>query len=79
MFYYAWDSDYTNEHFPLTVAIKGIHETGNDTLIPLSRVSTVAVTGNQTPELMSNVLVIFKENKKLRKRYQKLRASKTGK
>lgn len=79
VFYYAWDSDYTNEHFPLPVAIKGIHETANDTLIPLSRVSTVAVTGNQTPELMSNVLVIFKENKKLRKRYQKLRASKTGK
>lgn len=79
VFYYAWDSDYTNEHFPLPVAIKGIHETGNDTLIPLSRVSTAAVTGNQTPELMSNVLVIFKENKKLRKRYQKLRASKTGK
>lgn len=79
VFYYAWDSEYTNEHFPLPVAIKGIHETGSDTLIPLSRVSTVAVTGNQTPELVSNVLVIFKENKKLRKRYQKLRASKTGK
>jgi aminopeptidase N len=79
VFYYAWNSDYTNEHFPLSVAIKGIHQTGNDTLIPLSRVSTLALTGNQTPELMSNVLVIFKENKKLRKRYQKLRASKTGK
>jgi hypothetical protein len=63
----------------LPIVVKGIHETGTDTLVPISRVSTIQCSGDQQPEMRSNMLVKFTENKKLKREYNKMRESKTWK
>ncbi len=74
VFYYCWNDKYTNEYFPLPVVVKGVHETGTDTLVPIRRVSTMQCSGDQQPEMRSNILVKFTENKKLKREYNKMRA-----
>ncbi len=78
VFYYSWNNKYTNGNFPLPVVVKGINAAGADTLLPKTSISSMPCTGELIPEMRSNILVKFTENKKLKKEFRKHRRMNVG-
>jgi aminopeptidase N len=74
VFYYAWNPDYldvnSKKNFPLPVAVK-LRQGRVDTLLPQTAIDTLRCESDFEGRFMSNILVKFTENKKLKKRFRK--------
>jgi aminopeptidase N len=74
VFYYSWNPDYlygnAPGYFPLPVRVK-LNTNDTDTLYPRSVIDTVRCEAGFESQFVSNVLVKFTENKKLKKQFRK--------
>jgi len=71
VFYYSWNDKYTNADFHLPITVKGVSTAGAVVLRPQLAIDTLHCAGDNEPEMRSNVLVKFTENKKLKRKFKK--------